>query len=173
MSLFDNVELIEEDILGKILKSYNGIESIENLEEDSNIRADRLLWVIEKINAEIKELELEKQKSLEFYDHAIKKKRVHTNHLEECLKGFIKIKDKKTIKLPNGTLRLRTSKKFIFPENKERLIEFCNTRNINTIQTTKPDLVQLKKYITKTGDMPEGLEIEDTDSFSYQNTGGE
>ena len=157
MSLFNNVELIEEDVLAKILSEYNENTGLELLPEDSNVRADRLLYVIDKIQNEQKELETQK----------------HIDHLETNLRLFMDHMDKKTIKLPNGTLRMRTTKKFLYPEDKSVLLEFCQTRNIDLIVSHKPDLKSLKKYITITGDIPEGLVIEDVNNFSFKSTGGE
>jgi hypothetical protein len=173
MSLFNNVELIEEDVLAKILSEYNENTGLELLPEDSNVRADRLLYVIDKIQNEQKELETQKQNSIDFYDDAIAKKKQHIDHLETNLRLFMDHMDKKTIKLPNGTLRMRTTKKFLYPEDKSVLLEFCQTRNIDLIVSHKPDLKSLKKYITITGDIPEGLVIEDVNNFSFKSTGGE
>ena len=63
---------------------------------------------------------------------------------------FIDNEGKKTINLPNGTLKMRTTKNFKYPDH-DILLEFCKERDIPVVVTEKPNLSVVKKYIKTTG----------------------
>ena len=166
-NIYENIEKVEKDMLEVILSKYNA-NDVDLNDTGSNIRADRVLYVLDKINEEIKEMADQRIQAVEFYNTEIEKKEKIGDHLRFNLKSFIEAKGEKTIKLPNGTLRMRTTKKFIYPEDNSSIIKFCEDRKIELSVLIKPDLKKLKKYITETGDSPEELKIEEHDSFSYK-----
>jgi len=173
MSVFETkLEGVEIDTLNNILKKYdaNDIDLDEN--PDSHLRADRILYLLDKIKKEIRDDENQKLEAITFWDDRIEKKIKNSAYLEEMLEYYMSQNEKKTIKLPNGTLRVRKSKKFNYPDA-DVLLEFSHFRKLETNITEKPNLKVIKEYITNTGDHPDGLVVEENSSFSYSLTTGE
>ena len=167
MSVFDQeTDKVQIDLIDKILDKYD-INDV-NIEEnpETHLRADRILYVINKVKSEVNELNQLRDESIEFYNNEIDKKSKNINYLEGMLEYFIDNEGKKTINLPNGTLKMRTTKNFKYPDH-DILLEFCKERDIPVVVTEKPNLSVVKKYIKTTGESPEGMEILEVTSFSY------
>lgn len=172
MSVFETkLEGVEIDTLNNILKKYdaNDIDIEEN--PDSHLRADRILYLLDKIAKEIHDDEDHRLEAITFWDDRIESKIKNSAYLGEMLEYYMSQNKQKTLKLPNGTLRVRKSKKFNYPDA-DILLEFSKMRKLETNITEKPNLKVLKEYITNTGDHPDGLVIEESSSFSYSLTGG-
>tara|TARA_R100000152_G_C6780761_1_gene213977 strand:+ start:2510 stop:3034 length:525 start_codon:yes stop_codon:yes gene_type:complete len=168
MSVFDqDTEKIQYELLEQLLNKYdiNDVKIDEN--PDSHLRADRVLYAIGKLQNEVMELSEQRDEAVHFYTEAIEKKTKNMRYLEGMLEYFINNEDKKTIKLPNGTLKLRTTKKFEYPSD-DVLLNFCKERDIPVVMTEKPNLSVVKKYIKTTGEEPEGMEVVEVTSFTYK-----
>ena len=174
MSAFElNMDNVHADLLEDLLKKYDAVDIDVDTPPEDHIHADRILYVIEKVNQEVYGLMEQMEKSVDFYKSQIEKKKKSIGYLESNIKTFLERSGKKTIQLPNGTLRNRNIKKYTFPTDHDgELIKWSTERNIGHRLTVKPDKTKIKQYIEKTGEIPEGVEIEEVVSFSYKTSGG-
>ena len=138
-----------------------------------DVHADQLLWKIGKLEKEIENLKLRQQESIEFYDRKIesvqKQINFRANVVETHIKNEHEQNGKKTIKLPNGVLRLTTRTKKIFGDEKA-LIDFSFKHNIPTRVTEKPDKKAIAEHIKVWGDAPDICSEEVETSFTFQTT---
>lgn len=142
------------------------VEEDETPIVEQHIQADRLLWKIHKMQSEIESIEVAMQGSAEFYQRKIEKIQENIKYLEIGLNGFITATGQKTVQLPNGTMRLRKTRKTQYPEDTV-LIAFCNQYGISTRVKESPDKKAIQAYIQETGEIPEGYEEEDNVNFTY------
>tara|TARA_R100000951_G_scaffold94430_1_gene83168 strand:+ start:135 stop:668 length:534 start_codon:yes stop_codon:yes gene_type:complete len=145
-------------------------------EEDAQLKdvhADQLLWKIGRLEKEIENLKLRQQESVEFYDRKIESVQKQINYRANIVEMHIKNENeesgKKTIKLPNGVLRLTTRIKKVFGED-EALIKFSFDNSIPTRVIEKPDKKAIAEYIKVMGDAPDICSEEQETSFTFQTT---
>ena len=137
----------------------------------TEIHADQMLYKISQLEKEIEEIKEKQMESAEFYDRRIasvlKQIQYRANILESFMLNEIKATNKKTSKMPNGTLRMTTRTVKRFGENDD-LIKFSYAHNIPTRVTEKPDKKAISDYIKETAHIPDGYEVEVETSFSYK-----
>ena len=137
----------------------------------TEIHADQMLYKIAQLEKEIEEIKEKQMESAEFYDRRIasvlKQIQYRANILESFMLNEIKATNKKTSKMPNGTLRMTTRTVKRFGENDD-LIKFSYAHNIPTRVTEKPDKKAISDYIKETAHIPDGYEEEVETSFSYK-----
>ena len=108
----------------------------------TEIHADQMLYKISQLEKEIEEIKEKQMESAEFYDRRIasvlKQIQYRANILESFMLNEVKTTNKKTSKMPNGTLRMTTRTVKRFGEN-DNLIKFSYAHNIPTRVTEKPD----------------------------------
>ena len=183
MAVYDRSDLPEDRIKIPNPNDYENVKDrfrlldIDDINEkpdfNNHINADRLLRAIQKSDAEIKDYKIQQENSNEFYNRKIKKIEESVKYIRGILQQFLSNSDKKTLSLPNGTLRQRNIKKFHWDVDDSILVDFCHENKVPIIVNTKPDKKELKKYIIKTGDTPQGVYIEEIESFTYKtNEGG-
>ena len=158
-----NSQLIALDELESEDSNYTITEDDVQLKD---VHADQLLWKIGKLEKEIENLKLRQQESVEFYDRKIesvqKQINFRANVVETHIKNEHEQNGKKTIKLPNGVLRLTTRTK--------ALIDFSFKHNIPTRVTEKPDKKAIAEHIKVWGDAPAICSEEVETSFTFQTT---
>ena len=141
-------------------------------ETDINeLHADQMLYKIAQLEKEIEEIKEKQMASAEFYDRRIesvlKQIQYRANFLESFMMQELKSSNKKTAKMPNGTLRVTSRTVKRFGENDD-LIKFSYAHNIPTRVTEKPDKKAISDYIKETAHIPDGYEEEVETSFSYK-----
>jgi hypothetical protein len=121
------------------------LEELHGEMEDSDIldvHVDQILWKICQLENEIHDIRYKQAESKEFYDRRIesvnKQITYRRNLLESFMQSELQKTGKKTLKMPNGTLKMTTRTSREFGDEKE-LIKFCYDNNIPTRVTEKPD----------------------------------
>jgi len=142
------------------------VVDVENQPEE-NLQADRILWVIGKLEYELGLIELDEQQSAEFYIMKKDKKERQISYLGDKLHMFISGQNVKTIKVPNGNIRLTTRKKDIYPDD-EILMAWCIENDIPLRIKSEPDKKIIKEYITDTGNAPDDYYMEEQTTFSFK-----
>ena len=145
----------------------------ENVDKDNivDIHVDQILWMIGKLEGEIADIQHKQVESKEFYDRRIDAIQNQINYrsalLESFMQGQLRNNDKKTSKMPNGTLKLTTrlSRKF---GDEDTLIKYSYANDLPTRVTEKPDKKAIIEHIKNTGDVPDGYEEEEETSFSFK-----
>tara|TARA_R110000787_G_scaffold229595_2_gene337148 strand:- start:26 stop:529 length:504 start_codon:yes stop_codon:yes gene_type:complete len=145
----------------------------ENIDKDNivDIHVDQILWMIGKLEGEIAEIQHKQVESKEFYDRRIDSIQNQINYrsalLESFMQGQFRNNDKKTSKMPNGTLKLTTrlSRKF---GDDDTLIKYSYANDLPTRVLEKPDKKAIIEHIKNTGDVPDGYEEEEEVSFSFK-----
>ena len=137
----------------------------------TEIHADQMLYKISQLEKEIEEIKEKQMESAEFYDRRIasvlKQIQYRANILESFMLNEIKATNKKTSKMPNGTLRMTTRTVKRFGENDD-LIKFSYAHNIPTRVTEKPDKKAISEFIKETAHAPNNYEEQVETSFSYK-----
>ncbi|MCF8356260.1 MAG: host-nuclease inhibitor Gam family protein [Melioribacteraceae bacterium] len=89
--------------------------------------------------------------------------------IEKQLEQFIRETEKKTIDLPNGTLKIRKQPDKAVVENMELFLEKANKELVTIVpETIKPNLNAIKSFIKRAAKVPEGIKIvEGKEEFSY------
>ncbi len=152
----------------QVLDELHG--EVEN-NDITDIHADQILFTIAKLEKQIDEIKQKQIESEEFYERRIesllKQIRYRASILENFMMQEVRNSNKKTAKMPNGTLRMttRTVKRF---GNDEDLIKFSYANSIPTRVTEKPDKKAIAEYIKETAHTPNGYEEEVETSFSYK-----
>tara|TARA_Y100000310_G_scaffold233247_1_gene236117 strand:+ start:800 stop:1366 length:567 start_codon:yes stop_codon:yes gene_type:complete len=144
------------------------VVDVENQPEE-NLQADRILWVINKLEHELALIEQDAQASAEFYIMKKDKKERQINYLGDKLHTFISGQGVKTIKVPNGNIRLTTRKKDIYPDD-DILMAWCIDNDIPLRIKSQPDKKMIKEYIKDTGNAPDDYTVEEQTTFSYKTT---
>jgi|TARA_R100000008_G_scaffold82968_2_gene67814 hypothetical protein len=152
------------------------LEELHGEMEDSDIldvHVDQILWKICQLENEIHDIKYKQAESKEFYDRRIesvnKQIAYRRNLLESFMQSELQKTGKKTLKMPNGTLKMTTRTSREFGDEKE-LIKFCYDNNIPTRVTEKPDKKEILKYISTSGDVPMGYTETTDTTFSYKTT---
>ena len=138
------------------------LEELHGEMEDSDIldvHVDQILWKICQLENEIHDIRYKQAESKEFYDRRIesvnKQIAYRRNLLESFMQSELQKTGKKTLKMPNGTLKMTTRTSREFGDEKE-LIKFCYDNNIPTRVTEKPEKKEIIKYISNNGKVPMG-----------------
>jgi|TARA_R110001606_G_scaffold383587_1_gene545938 hypothetical protein len=145
----------------------------ESVDKDNivDIHVDQILWMIGKLEGEIADIQQKQVESKEFYDRRIDAIQNQINYrsalLESFMQGQFRNNDKKTSKMPNGTLKLTTrlSRKF---GDDDTLIKYSYDNDLPTRVSEKPDKKAIIEHIKNTGDVPDGYEEEEETSFSFK-----
>tara|TARA_R100000234_G_scaffold117883_1_gene97164 strand:- start:3207 stop:3710 length:504 start_codon:yes stop_codon:yes gene_type:complete len=159
---------IEQIVLDELSDTLE--EKKEN-DEYKEYEADQILWKINQLEKEIEDIKQKQMESAEFYERKIESVIKQIQYRATILEGYMmdefKNKRKKTVKTPNGTLRMtsRTVKNF---GDDGDLIKFSYYHDIPTRVTEKPDKKAISEYIKKTAHIPDGYSEEKEDSFSYK-----
>ena len=148
------------------------LKELDGAEEDglSEIHADQVLWKMSQLETEIEEIEYKKQESAEFYNRKIESIQKQISYRENLLETYMitsVASGKKTVKTPNGTLRMttRTSRNL---GDDDDLVKFSYDNNIPTRVTEKPDKKAILEHIVNNGNIPSGYsEVVET-KFSYK-----
>jgi hypothetical protein len=141
-------------------------------ETDINeLHADQMLYKIAQLEKEIEEIKEKQMASAEFYDRRIesvlKQIQYRANFLESFMMQELKSSNKKTAKMPNGTLRVTSRTVKHFGESSD-LIKFSYDNNIPTRVTEKPDKKAISNFIKETAHAPNDYEERIETSFSYK-----
>ena len=160
------------------LDSIFDLEELDNevgeLNDMSDVHADQILWKIGALNAQIDSMKKSQQESVEFYNRRMEAMQKQIDRRSSLLEDLIRSKNSlndsvKTMKVPNGTIRLTSNTKKYFPSDEET-IKYCEENKIEGgIKTTrKPVKKAILEYIKNTGIIPEGYEEETIQNFSYK-----
>ena len=163
------------DKLDNLFEDLEELDSeVDNIEVVQDIHADQLMWKEGSLNSQIDALKEKQEESIEFYNRRIESVNKQIDRRSYILEQWIRLKNSnslgsvKTVSVPNGTVRLTTRTKRIFPSD-ETLISFCEKNGIANRKYTKPapkkDIVN---FIKDTGDAPDGYEEQEQQSFSYK-----
>lgn len=123
------------------------------------------LHLIRKAEEEIRDLVAEKEKFNDFYDERIIAKEKGMDFIKDKLAIYMDGLDKKTVKLPTGTLRKRTNWKVTWPDN-DSLIAFSEKNGIDLRVKTEPDKAAIKAHCDETGNYPYGYSRNRVESFT-------
>lgn len=142
--------------------------------------ADLLLIDIRELNKEIEnnwkiaEREVEIIKNFFLSKNCKIQERVE--YIERKLNAFMLEQDKRTLSLPNGTMRLRKGREKVIVENLNEFLQGKYSHElINIKQELKPDMKKIKDYITRSRKVPEGCKVipANENEFSYKLNGDE
>jgi len=166
-----NIEMIEEQ--KDIFEELDNVQDKWRMgDEFKEIHIDRMLFKIGELEQEIEELESAKEDSVEFYNRRIDtvkaQIKARSMRMETYSMAQAEVTGKKTIKVPNGTLRYVTRNKPIWPEDNESLLKFSWDNDIPTRVTEKPDKKSILEHIKESGDCPEGFKEEEVNSFTFK-----
>jgi len=152
------------------------LDELHGEEQTSDIidaHVDQILWKLGQFENEIEDVKQKQIESKEFYDRRIdsinKQISYRNNLLATFMQGELQRTGKKTIKMPNGTLKMTTRTSREFGDTKE-LIKFCYDNNIPTRVTEQPDKKEILSYINTSGDIPKGYSERTETTFSYKTT---
>jgi len=132
--------------------------------------ANRILHVIGSIEAEIAEIKVVAQKQIDraevFMEIETQKRQKTVDFLTARLHLFAMTSGKRTVNLPNGSLKLiKRQEKFEYIDT-DKVIEWIkvNDRSGDLIRVKEEiNKAEVKKYVKETGEIPDGLEITDQD----------
>lgn len=160
-----------QESLDEYTDDFFGDDTSENLEIDNN-NVERVLYRHSKIERDLDEMTKRRQSSCNFYDDEINKIKKKLDYQSHCLKSFLKVNKKKTMKFPNGTISIRKTTKHSFNGDDETLLAWCKKQKRNlTTTTTKPSKSLIIKYIKDTGFAPDDWEIDENESFNVKTKG--
>lgn len=150
------------NFMEELLLEAEKAEENQRIEMD-RLRADQLLMTIEKLESQADELNKMVNSEISLIEdyHKIEGERINKKirWLAWNLEQFIKSTDEKTIRLPHGTVKLRTGRDKVEVEDLERFL--ANEENqifLKTIpETYKPDLLMVMDHIKQTGHIPNGV----------------
>jgi len=140
-------------------------ELVNEVEKD--IQADRILLKIMKLQEEIDSFKNQMDEAVRFYDTLIYGVQKQIGWCSNLLRAYAERSGKKTLKYPNGKLRLTKLNRASWCDD-ATLVAFSYENNIDTNVTEKPDKKKILAYIHETGEMPEGFKEEESTSFTYQ-----
>ena len=128
------------------LDSMFDLEELDNevdeLNDVSDVHADQILWKIGALNAQIDSMKKSQQESVEFYNRRMEAMQKQIDRRSSLLEDLIRSKNSlndsvKTMKVPNGTIRLTSNTKKYFPSDEET-IKYCEENKIEGgIKTTR------------------------------------
>lgn len=90
--------------------------------------------------------------------------------LGKKLESYLKAENLKTLDLPNGIIRLRKQAEKVMVVDEEKFFRKATSALLNIIpESAKPDLLKIKAWIKRTGRVPEGVEVVNSqeEKFSY------
>ena len=145
----------------------------ERVDRDNiiDIHVDQILWMVGKLEMDIVEIQNKQVESKEFYDRRIdsiqKQISYRSSLLEAFMQGQYKNNDRKTSKMPNGTLKMtkRLSRNF---GDDESLMKYSYSNDLPTRVSEKPDKKAIIEHIKSTGHIPDGYTEEEEVSFSFK-----
>ena len=147
---------------------------VSDVNEMGEVHADQILWKIRDLNSRIDDIKRSQRESVEFYNRRMESLQKQIDIRAKLLEDLMRDKNAsnnslKTIKVPNGTIRLTSTTKRIFPSDDE-MIQYCEENKIEGgVKTTKkPVKKAILEYIKNTGDIPDGYEEETVKNFSYK-----
>ena len=153
------------------LFTFEELSEKSNEEPMKNVHIDQMLKKVGKLEREVEELEKAKEDSVDFYNRRIEAINRQISVRSEAMQTYmIYMNDslgKKTINVPNGTLRYTTRKKAIWGGD-EDLIKFSKENKIPVKTSEKPDKIKILEYVKNCGDCPSGLDIQDVTNFTYK-----
>ncbi len=156
----------------------------ERKDQDINeVEVDALLHVIEKENDKIKEINSQAQDQIDkikqWQESINEKRQKRIDRLTETLHAFFLYKKKedptvKTISFPNGTLKARKQQSLLIIEDREQFFRALGDKQelVRVVVKHDPDKKAIIKYIKETGDVPEGVSLEERDDKFTVTTGG-
>ncbi len=162
-SMLNNVLSQEPDIMELEVPAFNGE------------KANNYLFVIGRLNNEIQECQEMADRQIKkteswLTDETQKREKI-IQFLNNKLHAFIVGEDKKTINLPNGSLKMRSAQDKVEVLDFDQFKEFCNEQGrpdlIRTKVSEDPDKKQIKKYIKESGCIPDGCDlVKNPDKFT-------
>lgn len=155
------------DFIHELADEFNLEQGDDGFVLNETIQADQLCKKLGYIEDKIESLEREQMRSSQFYQDRINKKAKRVAYIEALLLNYANNQEEKTIKLPFGTLSKRKSTKKLWPEDTV-LIDFSKSNHIPIRIKEAPNKLEISKYITETGEMPEGYDEKETTSFSVK-----
>ena len=132
---------------------------------EQSIQADRILCKIGQIQANIDDYKKQMQLAVDFYKAKVEREERKMEFLKMGLRTYAEGTGNKTTELPNGTLRLRSSKRPTYPDL-TTLLKFSHENGIQTTVDEKPNKKAILEYIKETGDAPDGFEFDEKQTFS-------
>ena len=149
-------------------------EEVSDINDMSEVHTDQILWKIGNLNQKMEYIKRSQQESVDFYNRRIEALQKQIDIRAKLLEDLMRDKNSsddslKTIKVPNGTIRLTSTTKRIFPSDDE-MIKYCEENKIEggIKSTKKPVKKAILDYIKNTGDIPDGYEEETVKNFSYK-----
>ncbi len=121
----------------------------------------RIRELQEQIASNLQNSEQEIKIINDFYLSKSSKLQDRIEFLEHRLETFILEQDKKTIDLPNGTLRLRKGREKVVVENLSEFLQNQYAHELTNInQDIKPDIKKIRDFITRSGGtIPNGVKV--------------
>ena len=153
-------------------------------EELSDQKADALLYVIDKERKKINDIHLQAgtqvEKILEWQDAQVAGHQKKIDDMQARLYGYFSYQvlsdpELKTKTLPNGVMKIRKQQPLLVVEDRDVFFRNLGDKPELTRVTTKhdPDKKAIMKYIKETGDVPDGIVVEERDDKFTIKTGDE
>ena len=138
-------------------------------EGDMLLNVDRGLAKIREHEAEIKRYEDYLAETKAFVERKKLEYNARIDNIKPQLMIVLQELDKKTIDVVNGTIKRRKLEKWYYPEDLDKL-QFARDNCPDIIiekVVYNASLTDIKKHIKSTGEIPEGFDVQDEESFSY------
>lgn len=135
---------------------------------------DLIIAEVSKLSNQIEEVFREAEQEVQIINDWAMNKNAKTqeriNFLKQKLEKFIRDQDKKTIDLPNGTLKIRKKPDKVEVKDLDLFLQHANKDMITVVpESIKPNLSGIKSVIKMSGRVPEGVElIEGQEDFSLK-----
>ena len=135
-----------------------------------DVHVDQMLWKIGQLESEIEGILAKQEESKEFYDRKIESVSKQIQFRANILNTYMETlanEGKKTIKLPNGTIRKTTRTKQYWGDD-DSLNKFSYDNEIPTRVQEKPNKKAILEFIKKSGLTPDGFAEEEETTFTYK-----
>ena len=171
----------EKILLGELFdEMFGGLEEQEVLRSDSpEIIFSKYLWVIKKMESEIDKIKSASLKLIEeiesWEQKKINQKLSQIEFLSGNMEKYLKVRDLKSMSLPNGSIGLRKLQPKIEITDEVMFYESADPVLLkHKPESYEPDLRKIKEYIKSTGVLPVGVEMTNQNpKFYYKFAGKE
>ena len=169
----------EKILLGELFdEMFGGLEEQEVLRSDSpEIIFSKYLWVIKKMESEIDKIKSASLKLIEeiesWEQKKINQKLSQIEFLSGNMEKYLKVRDLKSMSLPNGSIGLRKLQPKIEITDEVMFYESADPVLLkHKPESYEPDLRKIKEYIKSTGVLPVGVEMTNQNQKFYYKFAG-
>ena len=138
---------------------------------NSVVDAGKRLWVINKREEEIKIIKEDKKSYIASFNEMIRKAEDQVSFIRGAVESYMENTDRKTLRLPEGTVSLTKTLKHEFPDE-SILIAYSKANSIPLTEkiTVKPDLAAIKAHIKNGGTPPMGYQTHHAQGLTIRHT---